>query len=89
MPDDGYVNEIIQAVQRPVHVEVDGKQMPFGNSGAFRVKDQGVADEISAKYGGKNGDVTVTRIKYPHVADRGHKYFFTVPALPWHKDEDA
>ena len=88
MADDGFTHEIIKAVQRPVNVEVDGKQMPFGDLGAFRVKDSGVADEIRAKYGGKMGDVTVTRIRYPHIADRGHRYFFSVPALPWHKEED-
>ena len=85
MPDDGYVHEVIQAVTRPVNVEVDGKQMPFGRDGAFRVNDSGVAEAIRAKY---DGEVTVTKVKVPHVADRGHKYFFAVPALPWHKDEE-
>ena len=89
MTDDGHVYEVIQAVQRPVNVEVDGKEMPFGRDGAFRVRDSGVADEIRAKYSAKKGEVTVTRVKYPHIADRGHKYFFAVPAMPWHKDEDA
>ena len=80
-----HTHEVIQAVRRPVNVEVDGQEMPFGNLGAFRVKDSGVADEIRAKYG---RDVTVTRIKHPHVSDRGHCYFFSVPALPWHEEED-
>ena len=90
MADDSqHVYEVIQAVQRPVNVEVDGKQMPFGREGAFRVRDSGVAKEISARYGGKMGDVTVTRVKVPHVADRGHKYTFVVPALPWHEEDNA
>ena len=84
-----HTHEIIKAVKRPVNVEVDGVSMPFGYKGAFRVKDPGVADEIRAKYGGRMGDVTVTRVKYPPPADQGHKYFFAVPALPWHEDEDA
>ena len=89
MADDGFVHEVIQAVRRPVHVKVDGKYMPFGRDGAFRVKDPGVAAEISAKYGGKNGDVTVTKVKYPHISDRGHKYFFSVPELPWKKEKES
>ena len=88
MTDDGYVHEVIHAVQRPVQVEVDGKEMPFGRDGAFRVRDSGVADEIKAKYGNK-GEVTVTRVKYPHISDRGHKYFFSVPELPWNKEKES
>ena len=90
MKDDSqHVYEVIQAVQRPVNVEVDGVSLPFGREGAFRVRDSGVAKEISARYGGKMADVTVTRVKVPGEADRGHRYFLTVPALPWHEDEDA
>lgn len=88
MSDEGHIEhtyEVIQAVRRPVNVEVDGKQMPFGKDMAMRVKDPGVADEIRAKYG---GDVTVTRIRYPRPADFGHRYFFAIPAMPWHKDKD-
>src|SRR3990167_5995491 len=32
----------------------------------------------------KKGDVTVTRIRYPGAADRGHRYFFGGwPLAPW------
>lgn len=86
--DDGFVHEVIQAVRRPVKVEIDGKRMPFGKDLAFRVKDPGVAAAIRDKYGGEKGDVTVTRVKYPHISDRGHNYHFTVPELPWHKEQE-
>ena len=50
MSDDGYVHEVIQAVRRPVNVEIDGKQMPFGKDLAFRVKDPGERPWCSERY---------------------------------------
>ena len=39
---------------------------------------------IREKYGsGRNPDVTVTKVAYPDARDRGHRYFFTVPEMPW------
>src|SRR4030067_3613547 len=64
-------------------LDVDGKQMKFGKDGAFRVNDEGVAAAIREEYARK-GDVTVTRIRYPGAADRGHRYFFgQLPEMPW------
>ncbi len=55
--------------------------MPFGRDGAFRVRDSGIAEEIKTKYG---GDVVVSKIRYPDVHDRGHRYFFgMIPEMPW------
>ena len=79
--------EVIRATRRPLEsVDVDGKQMKFGKDGAFRVNDEGVAAAIREEYARK-GDVTVTRIRYPGAADRGHRYFFgQLPEMPWKKE---
>ena len=81
--------EVIRATRRPLEsVDVDGKQMKFGRDGAFRVNDEGVAAAIREEYARK-GDVTVTRIRYPGAADRGHRYFFGgwIEA-PWKRSKD-
>ena len=81
--------EVIRATRRPLEsVDVDGKQMKFGKDGAFRVNDEGVAAAIREEYARK-GDVTVTRIRYPGAADRGHRYFFGgwIEA-PWKRSKD-
>jgi hypothetical protein len=59
--------------------------MPFNHEGRFSITDGGVANEIRQEYG---KSVTVTRVHNIKPSDRGHKYFFTVPAMPWHKDSD-
>ena len=76
--------EVIRATRRDLpSIDVDGKQMRFGEDGAFRVNDEGVAAAIREEYARK-GDVTVTRIRYPGAADRGHRYFFgQLPEMPW------
>src|SRR3990172_6979042 len=79
--------EVIRATRRDLPgIDVDGKQMKFGKDGAFRVNDEGVAAAIREEYARK-GDVTVTRIRYPGAADRGHRYFFGgwIEA-PWKKE---
>ncbi len=60
------------------------KDMPFNREGRFSVDDENVAAEIRQKF---PRDVTVTRVSTYHPSDRGHKYFFSCPALPWHKEE--
>src|SRR4030067_854439 len=79
--------EVIRATRRDLpSIDVDGKQMKFGRDGAFRVNDEGVAAAIREEYA-KKGDVTVTRIRYPGAADRGHYYFFgQLPEMPWKKE---
>lgn len=87
--EDAY--EIIKAkTDLPDTLEVDGKQYQFrgdptAGGGMMRVKDRGLAFAIRDKYGrGRAPGVTVTRVKYPAVADRGHKYFFgSMPEMPW------
>jgi hypothetical protein len=84
--------EIIKARPTlPDTLEVDGKSYdfrtdPLAGGGMMRVKDRGLAFAIRDKYGkGRAPDVTVTRVKYPDAHDRGHRYFFTVPEMPWKK----
>jgi hypothetical protein len=60
------------------------KKMPFNKEGRFMVNDPAVAAEIRKNFP-KN--VTVTRVNKYHPADRGHRYHFVCPAMPWHKDE--
>jgi len=66
-------------------VRVDGKNMMFNKDGRFLVKDEGLAKNIRKNY---PHQVTVSRITANDPSDRGHKYFFTVPRMPWHKDEE-
>ena len=78
---------VINATKKPLEgVEVGGKQMKFGRDGWLRVKDPVLANDIRQKYG---NTVTVTGIRAPDVHDRGHKFHFSVPELPWHKKEKA
>ena len=67
-------------------VEVADKVMPFNGEGRFAVDDEGVANDIREKY---PRTTTVTRVNAHHVSDRGHKYFFSCPAIPWHKEEET
>ncbi len=76
---------VINATKRPMNgVEVGGMRMKFGREGWLRVKDPGVANAIREKYG---NTVTVTGVRAPDVHDRGHKFHFSVPELPWHKEK--
>lgn len=61
------------------------RNMPFDREGRFSVKDESVAAEIRKKY---PREVTVSRVTDNHPADRGHKYFFSCPKMPWHKGEE-
>ena len=70
----------------PDSVEVDGKEYKFGREGWMRVSEEGVANAIRQKYG-QDGTMAVSRCRWPHPADRGHNYVFTVPEMPWHKKE--
>lgn len=84
MPDQAY--EVIKAVRWPVDIEVNHKKMPFGKLGAFRVRDQGVANEIRDKY---KGDVTVTKVNTRPVMEKKlHPNRITSPGMPWHKYDE-
>lgn len=69
---------------------MDGLQTAKGylkfQQGRMSVKDEGLAREIQKMY---PRDVTVTRVRRPHKADRGHKYFFgQMPEMPWKRKEE-
>ncbi len=66
-------------------VKAGDKDMLFDKEGRFLISDEVVAGEIRKEH---PRDVTVTRMRYPDVADRGHTYFFAVPEMPWKKDKD-
>ena len=85
-PTDAY--ELMRANQGVDHVELDGKRYDFkqGNGMMFRVKDRGLAMAIAQKY---PKQVLAQRVNYPSPADRGHRYTFAVPELPWHKKGKA
>ncbi len=73
-------------------VQVGDRTLTFGKkTNAFEVNDPGLAAEIEARYGPKaTGDVVVA--PHDYNPEPGHRYFFTVPELPWHKkarDGDA
>ena len=64
-------------------VRAGGKVLPFDSQGRFAVSDESVAKEIRNRY---PRSATVTRVTADHASDRGHKYFFTCPEMPWHKN---
>ncbi|MCK5430397.1 MAG: hypothetical protein KAI94_13040 [Anaerolineales bacterium] len=66
-------------------VKAGDKDMLFNREGRFLISDPVVANEIRNEH---PRDVTVTRMRYPDVSDRGHNYFHVCPAMPWHEDED-
>ena len=67
------------------YLELNGKKYRFNKDGNMVVKDQVVARALQQKYG---IDIAVGGVRYPHVADRGHRYFFTSPGMPWHKYDE-
>jgi hypothetical protein len=71
--------------QKRDKLTVDGKDMKFNHEGRMMINDEKLAREIQTEY---PYDLAVTRVRYPDVADRGHNYFFTVPKMPWHIDEE-
>jgi hypothetical protein len=66
-------------------VQAAERDMAFDREGRFSVADESVAAEIRERY---PREVTVSRVSNYHPADRGHKYFFTCPAMPWHKEKE-
>lgn len=52
--------------------------------GRFTTRDAGLAAEIRANY---PKDYVVTRVQTNHPSDAGHRYVFTVPELPWKKEQ--
>ena len=65
-------------------VNVGAKDLSFNKEGRFTVKDEAMASAIRKKY---PRTVTVSRVTDNHPSDRGHKYFFSCPAMPWHEED--
>ena len=62
------------------------RNMPNNREGRFSEKDESEAAAIRQR---DPRAVTVTRVSDYHPSDRGHRYFFSVPAMPWHKEENV
>lgn len=79
---------IMPGTKKPVEsVEVGGNAYKFGRDGWLRVSDEGVANAIRQKYG---PEMTVTRMRHPSPADRGHRYHFgQMPEMPWKRQKPA
>ena len=77
------VHKAIRGTQKGVRV--GDKDLMFDREGRFAVSDEGLAADIR-----KNNphNLTVTRVTASHPSDRGHKYFFSCPAMPWHKEQE-
>lgn len=65
-------------------LEMDGKRYPWGRSGGFQLNDPGEAAALKAKYGHM---IDTYSAPVPHPADRGHRYTFSVPELPWKREK--
>jgi len=66
-------------------VRVGERDLMFDREGRFATSDEGLASTIRKEY---PREVTVSRVTSSHPSDRGHKYFFSVPRLPWHEEEE-
>jgi len=64
-------------------VDIGDRRMKWNKQGRMLVNDPAVANAIRQKYG---NDVTVTRMRYPDAHDRGHRYIFTMPEMPWKRN---
>ena len=76
------VHKAIRGTQKGVRV--GEKDLMFDREGRFATSDEGLANTIRKAY---PREVTVSRVTSNHPSDRGHKYFFTCPAMPWHEEE--
>lgn len=65
-------------------LKLGDREVKFNNQGFAMVEgDPVIANELRSVAG---RDATVSRVRYPKPADRGHIYFFgSMPAMPWHK----
>ena len=64
---------------------LEGKQYAWGRQGAVHVKDGAEAQALQDKYGDR---VVTMKVSSPDVHDQGHRYFFTMPGLPWAKYDE-
>jgi hypothetical protein len=84
--NDDYRYQIIPTDERIARqtLELDGKPLPYGRSGAFMTDDIGVANALVDKYGKRGIDVWDVKSKW-HPSDKGHRYTFSNVDLPWKK----
>lgn len=75
---------IVCDVDTPGYVETKDGALPFDREGRFMTKDPGLAQELKDRY--QHGEITVSRgVDKSDPHERGHKYIFTVPEMPWKK----
>jgi hypothetical protein len=67
---------------RAIETESRGRK-ELKNNAALFTDSEHVAAEVDEKYG---RDVMITPIEIEHPSDKGHRYMFTVPELPWKKE---
>ena len=61
-------------------------ELEMGKRNRMMIKDEALAREIQSEF---PRDYTVTRVRYPDKADRGHKYFFSIPfEMPWKRKKE-
>ena len=82
--------EFLPAIQKKFDgIEVDGKILKFGKKAkGFTTHDVGLANEINARYGwknGKQGPLIMNTVDTEHK-DRRVK-LFRVPQMPWKEEE--
>jgi len=77
------VHKAVRGTQKGVRV--GEKDLMFDREGRFSTSDEGLAGAIRKEY---PREVTVSRVSAYHASDRGHKYFFTCPAMPWHEERE-
>src|SRR3990172_2066735 len=87
----GKVWEVLKASKRDFQGIIgQGQDMRFGPNGAFVIRDPKKAKEISVKYGyapGGSRDVIV--VERDEYAASSRKNVWSVPELPWKKNEDG
>jgi hypothetical protein len=66
-------------------IETSKGKLKTDRYGRCVVNDPTLANEIRQEH---SRDLSVNRIFSNHPSDRGHKYFHTCPALPWHKYDE-
>lgn len=79
---------IVQKAQRRDNrrgINYGEKKFNFNKDGRFVLNDESIAREVQKLH---PHDLAVTRVTVNHPSDRGHRYFFSVPSMPWHKEKD-
>jgi hypothetical protein len=62
-------------------------KLKYDRYGRLMVNDPTLANEIRTEH---PHDLAVTRMRYPDVADRGHRYHFgMLPEMPWKRGKHA